>query len=226
VISANNGHGIEIFGGGSPNNLITGNFIGTDAKGTVDMGNNGWGVESGSSGTTIQNNVIADNGQGGIHAAASGIVIQGNDIGTDLSGTLNLGNPGSGVYDTASDVQIGGTGAGQGNVIAYNGFNFNGPGVGVDPGNTSVAILSNSIFGNTRLGIDLNNNGVTPNHQEVRYKAGPITIRTTRSSRTPRPTAARRSSSGRSTAQLTRRTRSSFSPTPPPIPPATARARR
>jgi hypothetical protein len=164
VIAANNGQGIEVFGGGSPNNLFAGNFIGTDSTGTIAMGNNGWGIESGSSGTTILDNVIADNGQGGIHAAASGIVIQGNDIGTDRSGTLDLGNPGSGIYDTASGVQIGGLGGGQGNVIAYNGFNFDGSGVNIDPGQTSDSILSDSIFGNTRLGIDLNNDGVTPNH--------------------------------------------------------------
>ena len=44
VIAANNGQGIEVFGGGSPNNLIQGNFIGTNATGTAP-----WGTPAGAS---------------------------------------------------------------------------------------------------------------------------------------------------------------------------------
>jgi hypothetical protein len=63
-----------------------------------------------------------------------------------------------------SDNTIGGTAAGAGNVIADNGQagvavvdNFNGP-------TTGVEILSNSIYANQGLGIDLGDDGVTPNH--------------------------------------------------------------
>jgi hypothetical protein len=167
VIAANNGQGVEIFGGGSPDNVIIGNFIGTDATGTVAMGNNGWGIDAGSSGTVIQDNVIADNNSGGVHPSAQGFVIQGNKIGTDVTGNQNLGNLGPGIQADSGNMQIGGLGNGQGNVIAFNGNNgfFGGQaGVIVDNGSTSVSILSNSIFSNGRLGIDLNNDGVTPNH--------------------------------------------------------------
>ncbi len=164
VISNNNGQGIEIFGGGSPNNTIVGNFIGTDATGTVAMGNSGWGIDTGSSGTMILNNVISDNNNGGIHPEASGIVIQGNLIGTDVTGTQNLGNLGAGIDANTSDVQIGGLGAGEGNVIAFNGVPTDEAGVVVENGVTGISILSNSISSNGRLGIDLGNDGVTLNH--------------------------------------------------------------
>ncbi len=54
--------------------------------------------------------------------ASAGTVIEGNFIGTNATGTAVLGNPnfGVGVVD-ASDVTIGGTAAGAGNVIAGNG---------------------------------------------------------------------------------------------------------
>ena len=163
VIANNNGQGIEIFGGGSPNNTIVGNMIGTDATGTVAMGNNGWGVDTGSSGTLVLNNVISENSSGGVHPQASGIVIQGNDIGTDLTGAQPLGNQGPGVDASSSDVTIGGQGAGQGNVIAFNG-QFGQAGVIVENGSTGVSIENNSIFSNGGLGIDLGNDGVTMNH--------------------------------------------------------------
>jgi hypothetical protein len=163
VIANNNGQGIEIFGGGSPNNTIVGNLIGTDATGTVAMGNNGWGVDTGSSGTLVLNNVISDNNSGGVHPQASGIVVQGNEIGTDFTGTQPLGNQGPGVDASSSDVTIGGLSYGQGNVIAFNGV-FGQPGVIVENGSTGVSIESNSIFSNGGLGIDLGNDGVTMNH--------------------------------------------------------------
>ncbi len=163
VIASNNGHGVEIFGGGSPNNTIVGNFIGTDSAGTVAMGNNGWGIDTGSSGTVILDNVISDNNAGGVHPQATGIIIQGNDIGTDVTGTQPLGNLGPGIDAASSDVEIGGLGAGQGNVIAFNGSSGQ-PGVIVENGSTGVSILSNSIFSNGGLGIDLGNDGVTLNH--------------------------------------------------------------
>jgi Bacterial Ig domain len=163
VIANNNGQGIEIFGGGSPNNTIVGNLIGTDATGTVAMGNNGWGVDTGSSGTLVLNNVISDNNSGGVHPQAQGIIIQGNDICTDVTGTQPLGNQGPGVDASSSDVEIGGLSSGQGNVIAFNGL-FGQPGVIVENGSTGVSIENNSIFSNGGLGIDLGNDGVTMNH--------------------------------------------------------------
>ncbi|MDT7603417.1 MAG: type secretion system secreted protein VgrG, partial [Acidobacteriota bacterium] len=74
------------------------------------------------------------------------------------TGTGALANP-TGVYlaNGANNNTVGGTAAGAGNVISGNG-----KGVSVAAG-TGNAILSNSIYGNTSIGIDLTNDGVTIN---------------------------------------------------------------
>ena len=95
-------------------------------------------------------------------SSVSNNVVSGNYIGTDFTGTLDLGNSASGVgIGSGSQLNtVGGTTPGQGNIIA-----FNLDGVFVDDG-SSNAILSNSTFSNTGLGIDLAPGGVaglTPN---------------------------------------------------------------
>lgn len=88
--------------------------------------------------------------------------IQGNFIGTDLTGTNAAGNTGHGILLTNQTARnlIGGTPPGTGNIIAFNAGN----GVALDAtAGSRNAILGNSIFANGRLGIDLRNDGVTPN---------------------------------------------------------------
>jgi hypothetical protein len=170
VISDNGAGGIfgtsEIFGA----NLIQGNRIGTDITGTVAMGNGGAGIDmideaSNTIGgtTAAAANVISANAGDAIafgDVFASGNLVEGNLIGTDITGTKNLGNAGHGVDVQVSDNTIGGTVRGAGNIIAYNGL----AGVAVVDNATGVAILSNSIYANQGLGIDLNDDGVTLNH--------------------------------------------------------------
>ena len=91
-------------------------------------------------------------------------MVVGNDIGTDAAGNPVLGNASYGVYVGSSGNQIGGTGPGEGNLIAGNG-----KGVVVNNNLTATApvgnqILGNSIYANATLGIDLGNDGPTPNH--------------------------------------------------------------
>jgi len=162
------GDGIRLISG---SNVIEGNFIGTDASGTLDLGNSDDGVEINGGVSNIIGgvtpaaaNVISGNGKAGvfiIHVAATGNLVRGNLIGTDITGTLALGNTSSGVFITfdASNNTIGGTASAAGNTIA-----FNNRGVFVFSG-TDNAILSNSIFSNSGLGIELDgaSQGVTPN---------------------------------------------------------------
>ena len=149
-------------------NVIEGNFIGTDVTGTVDLGNSFDGVAiSNASNNTIggitaeARNIISGNNGNGVvlRAEAMGNFVQGNLIGTDISGTAALGNSGDGVWIIdAHDNTIGGMMASARNNIAFNAAD----GISVSSG-TGNAILSNDIFSNAGLGIDLGDDGVTPN---------------------------------------------------------------
>ncbi len=131
VISANGSAGISIWGEGSTNNVICGNYIGTDISGTVALGNFDDGVNivyaqrnRVGGPTAEERNLISGNGYNGIHinGAVSNTVI-GNYIGTDISGMTALGNQWDGVLIAggASYNQIGGMGAGERNIISGNG---------------------------------------------------------------------------------------------------------
>jgi hypothetical protein len=134
VISGNGANDAGVFIEGQ-DNLVEGNFIGTDFTGTVAVGN-GVGVEvtySGSSntigGTTaLARNVISGNDTNGVEILGAGEgpvnnVVDGDYIGTDLTGALAVGNGNDGVYvllDDESGETIGGTTAGAGDVISGN----------------------------------------------------------------------------------------------------------
>ena len=143
---------------------MQGNFIGTDASGTADLGNR-IGVRVDGTGNTVggtvagARNVISGNDTSGVEIR-TGNVVQGNFIGTDAAGTNPLGNAVHGVFVPAITFGnvIGGTSTDAGNVIAFNGAD----GVFVEAG-TGNAILGNSIFSNASLGIDLAGDGPTPN---------------------------------------------------------------
>ena len=123
VISANGAFGVVIFnpnGSGLEFNVVQGNLIGTDAKGTLALGNSGDGIViSSAAGNTIggstaaARNIIAGNGKYGVdieEATSTGNLVEGNYIGTDISGTRPLGNANNDVNIQlgASDNTIGG----------------------------------------------------------------------------------------------------------------------
>ena len=191
VINRFGDDGIHLQSNGA--NTVEGCFIGTDVSGTVDLGNVHYGIfVDNSPDNTVGGtdpavrNLLSGNGFSGValyRANATRNVVQGNYVGTDVTGTLDLGNTWYGVYvRQTADNKIGGTGEGEGNLIAHNvrhGVNIE----STSPGNevvgntisengwdgvyvqaaTGNAILSNSISGNGGLGIDLGPNGVTAN---------------------------------------------------------------
>ena len=162
VISGNLGTGVNF--NQAFNNTIRGNYIGTDVTGTARLGNGG-GVQIDQPDNNVFDNVISASGGDGIGVSGNNILVQGNLIGTDATGTAPLGNAGAGVhiYIPGSGATIGGTGAGEANVIAFNGTqNFSGHGVWVENG-TGGSIRANSIHDNFGLGIALGTDGVTPN---------------------------------------------------------------
>src|SRR5262249_44350188 len=93
--------------------------------------------------------------------ASSTLSILGNFIGLAADGTSPLGNGRHGVFmmGTSSGTSIGGPATGASNQIAFN----TGTGVLLQSGVIATPIVSNAIFGNGGLGIDLNQNGPTPN---------------------------------------------------------------
>jgi hypothetical protein len=131
VISANSGSGVLILGVVNlitTSNLVEGNFIGTDASGTITLGNAGDGVtitfgSNNTIGGTVPGagNLISGNAGNGISVAGTGNLVEGNQIGTDITGTRALGNGGSGVSITDSNNTIGGVAAGARNLISGNG---------------------------------------------------------------------------------------------------------
>ena len=167
VISGNAGSGVALpcfeFPGGSGDTTIQGNYIGTNAAGTAAMPNlNGITVDCGT-GTLVggpapaAGNIISGNNGHGIFDQGTDEVIQGNRIGVDANGNA-LGNAGSGVYVGSSLPEVGGDAPEEGNVIAFNG----GAGVAIAVG-TGNPIRLNSIHDNGGLGIDLNDDGPSPN---------------------------------------------------------------
>ena len=90
------------------------------------------------------------------------ILVQGNRVGTDTTGSVALGNGGNGIRlsDGAKRGAIGGSASGAANVIAFNGLH------GVlleDLAGDRNPIQRNSIHSNGGLGIDLGDDGITPN---------------------------------------------------------------
>jgi uncharacterized repeat protein (TIGR01451 family) len=179
IISGNRLAGLAV-GGPTAGTVIEGNFIGTDATGTVAVPNAGPGVSIFASGkNTIggaapgAGNTISGNANTGIVIdgnGSQGELIQGNSIGTDVTGTAPLGNIGAGVLIGANAV-LGPSALIAGNVIAFNqAASAPETGAGVDilgQFATGNSVVSNSIFGNQGLGIDLGGDGVTPNHAGV-----------------------------------------------------------
>jgi titin len=150
--------GVVLWGSGDPtvlrgNNVVAGNFIGTDSTGTKALGN--WagiailqcstndhigvynlqanGLLPNGRSPADERNVISGNifgivlGAGNPAPAAVNTQIYGNDIGTDVSGTLPLGNQWGGLALAigSEGCSIGSdTAPALGNIIAFNGGEY------------------------------------------------------------------------------------------------------
>jgi len=185
VLDGFQGAGLEIQGPDANNNLVIGNYIGTDVTGQTAVANGDGIVLFSSSSNTIGGTA---SGQGNIIAGSNGIgvdlgelvgtpltsdhnVIQGNYIGVGADGTTPLGNHDGGVQIISGSYnQVGGTNTGQNNIIANN----NG-GVGVYFG-IGNALLSNSIYDNVNYGVRLfyggNNSQSAPILTDAMYYPG------------------------------------------------------
>jgi subtilisin-like proprotein convertase family protein len=193
--------------GAFSNITVSGNYIGTDFTGNVGVANAGSLPGGGadamvfSSSTNSASNIVVT---GNVIGAFSGslldfwqtnvtnVTIQGNNLGIGANGTtvLTPATTEAQIFLNGPDASqrahnnflIGGSGNGQGNLIANGGNigivvnstgtdirvtgntirNFTNSGVAL-VGTSKVAIYSNSISGNGGLGIDLGTTGVTAN---------------------------------------------------------------
>jgi hypothetical protein len=164
AINSFRGDGISLDSGTGAR--IEGNFLGTDASGTLDRGNeDAVDVEETAAQNTIggltpeaRNLISGNNGSAVALQGKGGNKVQGNLIGVQKDGTTIMGGTSNSVIVQSPDNTIGGTGSGSSNVIAHS-FQR---GVSVDIF-AANRILSNSIFSNGSLGIDLGGNGRTLN---------------------------------------------------------------
>lgn len=192
---------VEIFETFASNNVVAGNYIGTDRSGTKAMGNGDRAVvvnmnaSSNAIGGTVAGagNLISGNLNRGITLDGANNVVQGNYIGTDATGTLPLGNARTGVEISGPGNTVGGTNVAAANIIAFNGVDgggiFTTNGVDVAVGATGYAILGNSIFDNLGLGIDVNADGkVTTGYPTLTLASNNITGTLIRGTHTPTTT--------------------------------------
>ena len=170
VISGNAGSGIDLTAGAN-DNLVVGNFIGTDMSGEYPLGNADGisinaaigniigGIASGAA------NVISGNTSIGIqisNSLATDNTVLGNLIGTDKDGTRVVPSPGATpgfpvgilINDSPANM-IGGTTAGAGNVIS--GF---GVAVNISAFNATANAIQGNLIGSAQNGEVLTNANV------------------------------------------------------------------
>lgn len=152
VISGNTSGGVSINGAGTNNNIISGNYVGTNPAGTAALPNEyGIGVFAGAKTNTIggvtlaAGNLTSGNTNGGItlnDTGTTGNIVKGNFAGLNAAGTAALRNRfGIGVFAGASSNTIGGQALAERNVVS----------------------------GNTESGISLNDNGTNSNIVQGNY---------------------------------------------------------
>jgi len=146
--------------------VIEGNYIGPDVTGTVSLDPFTSPGISNVNNAIVRGNLISGNNGGGVDARSLGpTIFHGNFVGTQRDGTSALpnGNFGGITISSQDGSIVGGSGAGEPNVIAHN----NGAGVWIGFFNAQGNRISrNSIHSNQFLGISLSPNSIglpTPN---------------------------------------------------------------
>jgi len=163
-IAGNGRYGVLLGVSGTSDNVVEGNFIGTNTAGATTLANtaSGVGLVNGASSNTIGGtataaaNVISGNGDYGIlvtDSTTTDNLIEGNNIGTNPATTTSpLGNKLDGIALLgAPDTTIGGSATGAGNVIVGNAI------FGIFVGGSDTVIQGNAIGTNTTGATGLSN---------------------------------------------------------------------
>jgi len=173
LISGGTTAGITLGNSGTANNVIQGNYIGTNAAGTAALPNFTGISFNGAGANTIRGNVISGSTSSASFSAGiqlenttANTLVVGNKIGTSADGTAAIPNS-YGItlldgFSGGANQNTIGTLA-EPNIIAFN----TKAGVALQAFTSKVSrqnsILYNSIFSNGTLGIDLGDDGITPN---------------------------------------------------------------
>ena len=173
LISGNT-FGVQIQNSGTAHNSVIGNYIGTDLSGDNANGNEdgvliGWGASQNLIGGAPSPgacdgpcNLISGNVYEGVlirDDGTTGNQVLGNFIGTNASGDAALPNDHGVVIPIgASDNQVGGAGAGEGNLISGN----TNQGVWI----TSAGTTGNQVLGNI-IGMDISGVTALPNYHGI-----------------------------------------------------------
>jgi hypothetical protein len=185
-IAGNTGPGITVADGSSTGNLISGDYIGTDASGD-SFGNGAEGVIIFASSETVTGCVISNNAHSGLSLPGNSNLVENDMIGTNAAGTAAAGNVQVGIYingysNTAVDDTISGNGGpgveiigSTGNQIlnSYIGTNAGGTsavanqGVGVLVTGSSNTISADVISGNVTSGVALEGPGNVVQGNEI-----------------------------------------------------------
>lgn len=153
-MSGNGGHGILL--NTASNNTISGNFIGTNAAGNADLGNQGSAlfiflnsINNTIGGTApAARNVLSGNSDEGILLGSGANLIQGNYIGTNASGTAAIGNSGGILLVSSGGNTIGGTTAGARNVVSGNSQ----LGIGIENAGATNNVVQGNFIGTDATG--------------------------------------------------------------------------
>ena len=166
LLSGNGQSGVRITGTGANQNVVAGDYIGTDVTGTVRIGNGRDGVTVelgaqsnliGTNGNSVndtgERNLIAGNRDAGVAIINTGTnlnVVAGNFIGTNVAGSAALPNGSHGViiFKGAASNRVGTNGtdkdlAGERNVISGNSLN----GVYIEDSGTSSNVVAGNYIG-------------------------------------------------------------------------------
>ncbi|MDD2990284.1 MAG: cadherin domain-containing protein, partial [Zoogloea sp.] len=157
VISGNAGAGVRIYSTTTAFNTVSGNYIGTNAAGTANIGNGGSGVVlAGVSGNTIGSlstgggNLISGNAGDGVlvETASDGTLIYGNTI-------VANGEEGIQVWDGATNTVIGDATPGGRNIISGNTLQ----GIGIYGSTVTGTVVRGNWIGVAADGVTAQGNG-------------------------------------------------------------------
>jgi parallel beta-helix repeat protein len=155
IISGIEETAVLLEGVGVEYNFLAGNYIGTDATGSLAVPNQNGVALNQAENNVIQANLVSGNlGRGVSLEDSHSNHVRGNRIGIAADGVSPLPNGDSGLRIEGSSNVVGGAQSEDGNTIAFN----SGDGVQVEtyPGNT---IRRNSIYSNKGSGINLGGGG-------------------------------------------------------------------